>query len=200
MSQEMNQAMPVRRSGASTAIGAGANAVGGGAWGAIKGLALGFFAAPLTFGVVGLAIGAALGGVAAIFTASLATVASAALITGALFGTIGLAWSVVGASLGATLGGIMGGVKGAERSVERAREQTAAANELDAQLQAAAMDAQARMATAQAKMIQHNPRAYAPPHHEVAPQFNQASPTIQASNDNQVHGTVAQAPERAASI
>lgn len=177
MSQEMNQ-LPIRHSASS----ATAETAGGAAAGAAKGLVK--WGLILGLGVP-LAIGAVLGGIVALAGGGVAAALTVGLITAA-FGFIATPSAF---TLGSILGGTVGAFKGGKEAHTRVQHQMANANVLDAQLQAAAMDAQARMMQAQAAAPQR-------PRYSAPEQFNQASPTIMASNDNQVHGTVAQAPER----
>lgn len=195
MSQEMNQ-LPIRHTAASSAV----STVAGAAGGAIRGAAKG---ALYTFGLVaGLpALGAVIGGVMAlgggVFTgiALGALIGFAPAITIAVGGllTAGAVWTLATPlAVGATIFGALGLAKGAGKAHEAVQQQSANANVLDAQLQAAAMDAQARMAQAQAQSYAPQPRV----RHVVPETMHAASPHIQASNDNEHHGTVAQAPER----
>lgn len=202
MSQEQEQPLPIRRSGFSTAAGATGGAAAGGALGVAGGFFAGAFGAPLAAGIAAAAItgGAVLViglPLALIFGGSLVGVGSAALAGASIFGGLGALAGILGmplgASLGAWIGGIVGGVKGAGYSLDKSREQTVAANQLDAQLNAAAMDAQARMMQAQATMV----AAQAKPRHHVTPQCHRAASTIQCSKDNQLLGRVAYAPEPA---
>ncbi len=120
-----------------------------------------------------------------------------------------LAWA--GGAIGATtaflssglIGGasiisaIFGGAKGASQAGERVREQEMQVQVAQQRLMAAGMEAQERIAIAQATIAAA--QRSQPVQHAVPPQFNMAQPTIQASNDNQVMGTVAQAPAQAQS-
>ncbi len=95
------------------------------------------------------------------------------------------------------LSGLFGGAKGAQQGAERVQSNNVQLGMAQAQLQAMAIDAQTRIAEAQARIAQS--QAYAPQRarYSAPEQFNQASPSIHAGNDNvQLQGTVAQAAER----
>lgn len=189
MSQEMNQ-LPIRHSASS----ATASTMGGAAGGAIKGAAKG---ALYTFGLlIGLPVlGAVVGGFMALGGSALAGIALGALIglvpAAGIAVTAGIAYALsTPLTIGAAIFGALGLVKGGHEAHTRVQEQTANANVLDANLQAAAMDAQARVMQAQAY---HQPQRT---RHVAPAAFHEASPHVQASNDNEHHGTVAHAPER----
>lgn len=199
MSQEMNQ-LPIRHSASS----ATASTLAGAAGGAIKGAAKGvLYAVGLVVGLplLGAVIGGTLalgGGIAtgALIGAGLGFVPAATVVAGgaiaAGLGWLGLNVSFLSVPLGiaAATFGALGLVKGGKEAHTRVQEQTANANVLDANLQAAAMDAQARVLQAQAY---HQPQRT---RHAAPAAFHEASPHVQASNDNEHHGTVAHAPER----
>lgn len=204
MAQELNE-LPVRHGFASRTTQTVGESAGKGLKYGLVALGIMLIGVPLGVGVLaGVATAAELGTLAAVGIGAASTLA-----TGLFTWTVGGGLS----AFAAVTSGLFGAAKGMGRGNQRALEQTAAANVMDAQLQMAGLEAQTRMADAQARIVEaqarmqhghgnmghHHARAQnRAPAHEHAAQLQAdltgpvPSASIQASNDNEVHGTVAQ--------